>query len=228
MSKSTFRRHRERMRAEAAGQTPAATRDAQDQQRLMAAGLWQMRRDLKNIKSRERKIAYKRDKALPQLADYIDGVIAADQGGQDNILATAMVWRFDIGDLSGALKLAAYAMKHGLEAPDQYKRDLVTIVADETADRALEQLAADEPPEGEALDALLSNLQTAGELTTDHDLHDQVMAKLFKAVGYAQRAAGHNEPAVDQLKKALSLNDRIGVKKDIERLEAQIKKSNAD
>ena len=45
----------------------------------------------------------------------------------------------------------------------------------------------------------------------------------LKAQGYAQRDAGYTTAALENLQRALSLNDRAGVKKDIEKLERELK-----
>jgi len=225
---SLGKRIRQRKRAAAANDSPAARQRADDQHQLMLAGLWQMRRDLKSIKSVQRKIDYKREHALPQLEAYIAGALEAATGAEDPVLMTAMVWRFDVGDLAGGLAIARYALAHGLAAPDQYKRDVVTIVADEVADRALEQLTGEAPPTGAALAELQRNIDQAHELTDAHDLHDQVRAKLHKAGGYAARAGGELRAAHTQLTQALAYNERAGVKKDIERLESQLKKQTTE
>jgi len=67
--------------------------------------------------------------------------------------------------------------------------------------------------------------EQAERLTGDADMHDQIRAKLAKAAGYALRAAGRYEDALAKLKRALELDERIGVKKDIEQLEREIKKA---
>jgi hypothetical protein len=52
-----------------------------------------------------------------------------------------------------------------------------------------------------------------------------VKAKLFKAYGYLLRDKGNDEQALSALNRALDLNERVGVKKDIERLERNLKDS---
>ncbi|MCB4346246.1 hypothetical protein LA345_20305 [Burkholderia vietnamiensis] len=62
-----------------------------------------------------------------------------------------------------------------------------------------------------------ASLELVDELTAEADMHDQVRAKLCKALGYAVQEADPPR-ALDYLRRALSLNDRVGVKKDIDRL----------
>ena len=72
--------------------------------------------------------------------------------------------------------------------------------------------------DGASFDA--TRLERVDELTRDADMHDQVRAKLYKALGYALQDAD-SPRALEYLRRALSLNDRVGVKKDIDRLTKQ-------
>ena len=203
---------------------PTATANAYE---LMLRRLAEHRRQLKMIQSIDRKVEAKRA-YLPDYTDWVAGVLAADRGGQDDVLVTVLVWLIDTGDLAAALPLADYAIRHGLTMPDHYQRGIACVVAEEFAEAALKQLQAGEVPDVEAL-------QRAKEITAEHDMPDEARAKLFKALGYALRAQcegdtagiglGQMEVAIDYLKQALQLHDKVGVKKDIERLEREIKKA---
>lgn len=190
---------------------PAATANAYE---LMLLQLAEHRRRLKQVQSIDRKIEAKRA-FLPHYGPWVDGVLEADRGGQDDVLVTVMVWRIDIGDLAGALPLVAYTLRHGLTMPDQYKRGIACVAAEEFAEAALKQITLKQAPDTSAL------LQVA-ELTAEHDMPDEVRAKLHKAIGYALRDT--NAPdALAHLLQALGLHEKVGVKKDIERLEREIK-----
>lgn len=244
---SLVRRHRERMAArlaataappampaqEAASGTPPAgapTRDPAAAQMHMRLAL-DLRR-LKEIKSVQAKVEAKRG-MLPEYAAWIEGWLAAvDETGaarEDEIVATMMVWKIDTGDYAGALELAEPMLAHNLPLPARYARDTATLVTEEIADAALAALGR-----GEAFD--LPVLQKTEALVADIDMHDEVKAKLFKAIGLeflrqADQDADPDEKAVlqanalDALVKARALNDRAGVKKDIERLERALAKS---
>ena len=194
---------------------------------LMLAQLAEHRRSLKQVQSIERKAELKR-KLLPAYDAWIDGVLAADAGVQDEVFMTVMVWRIDVGDVVGALPLAAYAIQHGLSMPDQYQRTTACLIAEEFASLAIKAAEAGTPVYPDAL------LQVA-DLVQDQDMPDEVRAKLYKAIGYAQLAHIEREPhqpdaadarraaALEYLKRALALHDKCGVKKDIERIERDIK-----
>lgn len=216
---SPARRHYQRhAAARQAGAVDAGKPQNGDQYELHAAALWEARRTLKGIQSLQGKIAKKRE-LVPEFESYVAGVLDAGNGAQDDVLMTLLVWRIDIGDLPGALAIAEYAMRHGLQTPDRYERGTPALVAEETAEQALRMLDADAPDAA----MLAGVLQRTAELIDGHDMHDQIRAKLHKALGYAHRANGELSPALDQLQQALALDARAGVKKDIERLERELK-----
>jgi hypothetical protein len=180
---------------------------------LVLAKLAADRRSLKGVQSVARKVELKR-KLLPEYADYVEGVLGAGRGAQDDVLVTIMVWRIDTGDFDGALAIASYALMHGLTPPDQFERSLASVVAEQFADAALSAFM-----DGGTFDA--AQLEQVDELTRSADMHDQVRAKLYKALGYAVQDSSPLH-ALDYLRRALSFNDRVGVKKDIDRLSKSI------
>ncbi|WP_207003867.1 phage terminase small subunit [Trinickia mobilis] len=193
----------------AAAATPGQTMAGATPYELMLAKLAADRRALKGVQSVARKVELKR-KLLPEYADYVAGVLNGGRGAQDDVLVTVMVWRIDAGDFDGALAIAAYALEHGLSLPDQFERSLASLVAEQFADAALSSFM-----DGGTFDA--ASLARVDTLTRDQDMHDQVRAKLYKALGYAVQEVDPPR-ALEYLRRALSLNDRVGVKKDIDRL----------
>ena len=187
---------------------------------LMLAQLIEHLRRLKQVQSIERKVELKR-KLLADYADWTAGVLAGGAGTQDDVLVTVMMWHIDVGDLDAALSIAQYAIKHGLTMPDQYRRSLPCAVAEEVAEVVLKRLAAGEPVDSEQVErgALFDVLQ----LTDGHDMPDEVRAKLYKAIGYSYQSADRLEAALSALQRAVELHGKVGVKKDIERLEREIK-----
>lgn len=214
---SPARRNRERKLAALQG----AANPQFDQMRANAYELQLMqlaehRRTLKGIQSIERKIDAKR----PMLAVYqpwIDGVLAADRGGQDDVLVTVMLWHLDTGDLEGALPMASYVIRHGLSTPDRYERTAATMIAEEVADTAIKQQEAGAGPSLPLLNRYLA-------LLADCDIFDQVRAKLHKAVGRACLSDGLKQQAAEHYRRAIELHDKVGIKKELEVLERELKK----
>jgi len=193
------------------------TRDATAYE-LMLLTLAEDRRRLKDVQSMERKAEVKRE-ILPEYQPWVEGVLQGRLGVQDDVLMTVMVWRIDAGDYSGALEIARYAIEHKLSMPDQYKRTTACLIAEEMADAALKAHDA-----GAVL--VVEPLQETAEITAGEDMPDEVRAKLFKAIGYAM--SGNKSmigTALDFMRRALGLHDKVGVKKDIEKLERELKNS---
>lgn len=193
------------------------------------------KRRLKAVKSIEKKIELK--KALvPNYAAWCAGAVQAGretgQAVQDDVLTTIMVWSIDIGDYTVALMLAEHVLRFDLSLPPQYDRDVHTLLVDEFADAALAAFRANaEFPAG-----LLDDVEI---LTSEADIHDQPRAKLFKARGLealrladnppeGQAVAGGRQAALTEarvrLTRALELHGQVGVVKDIERIDRELKK----
>lgn len=183
---------------------------------LQLMQLAEHRRTLKGIQSIERKIDVKRT-MLPVYKPWIDGVLAADRGGQDDVLVTIMLWTLDTGDLEGALPMASYVIRHGLATPDRYERTAATLIAEEVADTAIKLQEVGTGPSYGLLCAYLEQLKGS-------DMFDQVHAKLHKAVGRAALAEGFKQQAAEHYRRALELHDKVGIKKELEVLEREIRK----
>lgn len=218
MSHSPCRTHFLRASAAALG-IPDQPRNAAsaNQYELMLMKLAEDRRRLKAIQSIEQKIDVKRQ-LLPEYTPWIEGVLDTQSGQQDDVLMSVFVWAIDTSDFATALRIATYAIEHKLVMPDQYKRDVACVLAEEIADQSLKAIEAGQP-------AALYCIAAAIGLTDGQDMPDEVRAKLYKAHGYALRQANELELARASLTRALELHAKVGVKKDIERIDTLIKNS---
>jgi Phage small terminase subunit. len=171
-------------------------------------------RTLKQIRSKEHKAAKKRE-LLPFYLPWVAGVLANGKGAQDDIVMTVMLWRLDADDIAGALEIARYALAYGLTMPTG-RRPTPYLLAEEVALAAQRLRTAKQPVE---LESLLDTLA----LTEGADMPDIVRAKLHKITGYALRDAGRLPEALSHLQRAIQLETAIGVRKDIEQLERQLR-----
>lgn len=201
---------------------------------------YQLRTDiqaLKQIQSLVRKIELKRE-LIHTYDAWVDGVLAAGhapgQAPQDEVFATLMIWHIDVGLYQKAVQMAAHVLTHGLALPDRFDRTPACFIVEEIAEaavkaytRATEAEPADFPAEvlGE-LELLVECLPA--EVT---DMPDEVRAKLSRALGLALLAEAtdsdmriRQEAALKHYQRALDLDDRVGVKKDIERLNRDLRK----
>ena len=180
---------------------------------LMLMQLREHKGILKNIQSLETK-AEKKVEFLPEYIAYVDGVLEANTGVQDNVLMEVLVWRVDVGDLFGALQIAKYALAHNLTPPEQYNRTTATIIAEEVAEFINRT---------DKTDHLYPLASEAEELTREKDMPDQVRAKLHKAIGKCLIDSDKKQDALQHYQRALQLDKNSGVKKIIEKLERDIK-----
>lgn len=219
MASSPAKRHLQRVLAEhaavaAAGSSLMAGTTIYQQMQLQLAN---DRARLKQIQSGEGKAKLKAV-LLPEYSDYVDGVLAADQGGPDDVVATVMLWNIDAGDFDRGLDIAAYVLAHRIPMPDQFSRTTGCLVAEEVAVAALNaQKTGGEFDQGV--------LDRAVALTEGHDMPDQVRAKLLlaRARGLLQTdseqlplTAEAVDLAVTDLVRAIQLHDSCGGKKDLE------------
>lgn len=185
---------------------------------LMLLKLAEDRRRLKAIHSMEGKAEVKRQ-LLPDYAPWVDGVLSAGRGAQDEVLMTIMLWRIDAGDYSGALDIAEYALPYKLTMPDRYQRATAYTLTEEVADAAKRARDGKQPFD-------LDILQRTADQTASEDMPDQVRAKLHKEIGL-QLESINLPAALEHLARAKALNDKAGVVKDIERIEKAIKNAAA-
>lgn len=210
------------MRVEAARATanaaPGAVVDASTSRAhsLMRAKLDTDRRRLKQVQSVERKIAIKRE-ILGDYDAYVSGVLASGQGVQDDVMGYVLTWRIDVGDYTGALNVARYVLDHNLSLPDRFERTPATLVAEEPAVQALKAYDAGKPFD-------VGVLQTILALTASRDMPDQVRAKLHFAIG-RHLAAKAPQTALEHLRRAVELHDKVGAKKDMEQLERRLRQT---
>ena len=234
MSFSPALAHRQRVLASLAASATAApeggappmpsTGPAATEYQLLLAALGIDLNELRNLESVERKIAAKRT-MIDRYRPWVEGALAGDEAAQDEIVTTMLVWAIDVADWPFALAIAAHVLQHGLALPERYVRKPATLIAEEFAEAGLKN-----PP---LVD--LETLLRVAALLVGVDMHDQVCAKLEKAIGlaYAARAEAFDpeaesavaggkgaliEAALLHFNNALGLNKAVGVKKLIEGL----------
>ena len=176
-------------------------------------------RDLAKIQSFERKAAYKR-KALPLYETWVTETLKGNSGAQDDVLMYLMLWCFDAGVYEQGLDIAEYALKHNLTMPSGQSRTTGCAIAEEMGDRAKESHTAKNP-------IPLDILQRTMSLIEHEDMPDKVRGELHKWLGYSLRDNDLPQPALCELMRALELNERCGVKKDISNIEKFLSAKNS-
>lgn len=210
---------------DAASVAPAALMDGLNTYELMLAKLQQDQFRLKQVQSQKAKAKLKAV-LLPEYVPYVDGVLEAGKGGQDDVLMTVMIWRLDAGDYLGGLDIAEYVLEHGMVTPDRFNRTTGCLVAEEVATVALKaQKAGGSFPR--------DVLTRAAVLTDSSDMPDEARAKLKLALGRATLEGldennpgqpGEIQAGADLLKEAIELHSSCGGKKDLDSAERLLKK----
>ena len=189
---------------------------------------------LKEIRSIALKIAAKRE-MLPEYTSWIEGLIAgaleAGAGVSGDVLPTVMVWNIDVGDYAAAMPLIEHVLAHKVPMPQRYARDAATLVVEEIAEAAIKAQAANQPFD-------LAILEQIEALTAHDDMHDEVRAKLLKAIGFeldrtAQAATDADvisllTRSLTAMKAAQALHDRVGVKTTIKAVEKRLAAAKPD
>ena len=207
-----FRAHTRFIQAQEAARSGGSGRSTKGYD-LMLLQLNEDRRRLKGIQSNVRKAEIKVE-VLPKYAAWSEGVLSADGAQQDDVLMYVMLWRVDAGDYAGALAIGRHALKHGWAMP-LGSRTTATVLAEEIADAAKAAMLAKTPFDP----ALL--LETL-EVVDAQDMPDQSRARLHKSIGWVLMESSPAS-ALNHLKRALQLDEKCGVKKDIEQLERKIR-----
>lgn len=222
---SLARRHKEKVLSQRAATDAAAAGEetlvGRTEYELMLAQLSADQNALRAVQSLEARAVMKAD-MLSKYNGYVDGILAADQSVQDDVVMIQLVWRVDAGAYDAAFDIAAHALKHELVLPERFKRDLPTFVAEEFSEAAIKtdgDKDANAPGTGLLLDLL--------DMLAERDMPDEVRAKLHKAIGFrleASENAKEKEAAVAHYERALELNEKSGVKKRMEKLAREMGK----
>ena len=202
--------------------------------RQLLASLHEDLRVLHTIQSKEAKAVKKADLITTYLP-WIEGALAIEEDAaapQDEIVITMMIWAVDIRDWDLAERLAAHVLAHNLQMPERFHRGAAGYVVSEAAKAAL-----DTP--GSVPHDVLERIEPLSE--PPHDMTDEIRARLQRVLGESfARLADAFDPTVESataggkpaliekalscLKRALELDDKVGVKKPIEQLEREAKK----
>lgn len=215
--------------AETAPAPAAETHSGTPQERATAQINLRLQHDLRrlrDIQSIEKKIEAKRE-MLPHYAAWVDGLVAAGTGLEEDVLPTVMIWRIDTGDFAGAMVLVEHVLAHNVPLPARYERSAPALIVEEIATAALKAQQA-----GESFP--VQTLARVDALTAQADMHDEIRAKLKKAIGVEQMRTAEDEAAeplaraaaaalaLETLRRAQQLNERVGVKDRIKRLEKML------
>ena len=174
---------------------------------------------LKNIKSLYKKTEVKREQLLPEYVDYIDGVLEAKAGQQDDVLLYNMVWLIDAEDYPRAFEIADYAIEHEMKMPERFKKDIPDLLVEYICNILLKK--------PDQLSEHIGALKRLENLAAEHDMHDAISVKLNKALGLALKEIDP-EQAITCLEKVYEMDKRSGVANIIKSLKKKVDANNAE
>lgn len=155
---------------------------------------------------------------IPKHLPYVDGVITSDAKLEsDDVVTTIMLWCLDVGEYTEGLRIAEYALNQNLKMPDAFSRSTAAIVAEEIGNAARQKFKA-----GEDFD--LAVLEKANNLTASFDIHDEIRAKIYLALGRRYMQIENFTSAVEFLTLAIKRNENCGGKTDLTKAEKLLKK----
>jgi tetratricopeptide (TPR) repeat protein len=206
---SLARKHKQKTIATAAAIAVAVTSDSMEGANPYELMLAQLGRDKNQLSKIDSHVTRNEKKLelLPTYAAYVDGILVSDAGVQDDVLVTIMLWHIDCLNFDVALDIAEYAIKHKLQMPADFKRNLVTTVTEQIAEEAMAHADFDALPA----------LQRLEDATAEQDMLDEVRAKLCRALGERLEETDPKK-ALAQFEKALALNKDSGVKTKVKSL----------
>ncbi|BAH15162.1 terminase [Serratia phage KSP20] len=216
-------RHFQRVMAERHGKTEEFTEAARTAHEQILHRLRMDQSALKRVQSDQAKAEMKKQ-LLPHYEGWIEGTLDGNSGRQDEVIVTLMIWAIDAGDYPLAVRIGRYVIEHNLAMPDQFRRTAATALVEELCDPILVQVKADESTD---LTAHLQVLDELAQIVDGKDMPDVVLAKLFKARGFALCGGDDaaQAKALELLRQALKLDANAGVRKAIESLARQVKKA---
>jgi hypothetical protein len=176
---------------------------------------------LRSIQSQEKRAEAKKE-LIPKHMPYVEGVIKSGAKVEhDEVITTIMLWCFDCGLFDQGLSLAEYALQNELKMPDSFSRSTATVIVEEIGNAARVAHKAGE-------DFNLGTLEKAFELTSEHDMPDEVRAKLYVGLGRSSLKKESYRPAVSYFETALKLHENCGCKQELQKAEKLLAEQNVD
>lgn len=176
---------------------------------------------LRSIQSQEKRTEAKKE-LIPKHMPYVEGVIKSGaKVEQDEVITTIMLWCFDCGMFDQGLSLAEYALQNELKMPDSFSRSTATVIVEEIGNAARVAHKAGE-------DFNLETLEKAFELTAEHDMPDEVRAKLFVGLGRSSLKNESYRAAISYFETALKLHENCGCKQELQKAEKLLAEQNVD
>ncbi|WP_296059584.1 phage terminase small subunit [uncultured Amphritea sp.] len=188
----------------------------QSRHALMVSALANALAELSSHNSVEVRAQIKRDRLIPDFAEYLQDYRAAGQSFPNEPLIYFVIWQFDIGDVEQALEWGFFALEQGQSMPERFKRDLATYIADETIGWAEQQFKA-----GNSIEPYFG--QVLAKVEDEWKLFEKITANYFKLAGLSlltgEPTEEQQKAALEYFRKAHEKYSKVGVKTRMNELE---------
>jgi tetratricopeptide (TPR) repeat protein len=173
--------------------------------------------DMLNVEDIEERKAYKAE-TIKKLEAFVNGYVDSAAKYPNIVAVWVMVWLFDLGDIARAVPLALHLATQIIHnMPTRFNSSIYQFICDYVYDWAVKQLEANKSA-GPYLEQVIQAIESE-----KWQLSDIVHGKMYAIHGKHLEALGEDEGALSAFEKAMTLNERAGVKKKIERLKAKLK-----
>lgn len=211
-----------RMREVIVARQRAATSETQSDNPVVAELETALKNDIASLKTMEsiHHRAYAKREKFAKYRHYVSGIIQQERAINDPITRMMLVWASDAFLIEEFIKIATYMIKFDLSLPEGFKTSLSSFIADSA--RAMlttesEQFKAINATDAERLNALIESIEDP-----ERQPNDEAYAKFLKELGRKVEALG-SQSALSRAKayyeKAQTLNENVGVKNDLKRVE---------
>tara|TARA_R110000764_G_scaffold25543_2_gene61148 strand:+ start:1541 stop:2539 length:999 start_codon:yes stop_codon:yes gene_type:complete len=173
--------------------------------------------DMLNVEDIEERKVYKAE-TIKKLEAFVNGYVESAAKYPNIVAVWVMVWLFDLGDIARAVPLALHLATQKIHnMPTRFNSSIYQFICDYVYDWAVKQLEANKSA-GPYLEQVIQAIESE-----KWQLSDIVHGKMYAIHGKHLEALGEDEGALSAFEKAMTLNERAGVKKKIERLKAKLK-----
>ncbi|MBJ7536958.1 phage terminase small subunit [Marinomonas transparens] len=181
---------------------------------ILAASIDEMR-DVEEIEDRK---AYKAE-AIKKLEAFVNGYVKSGAKYPNIVAVWVMVWLFDLDDIAKAVPLALHLASQKIhKMPTRFNSSIYQFIGDDVYDWANARLKANKSA-GPYLDDVMKAIESE-----KWQLSDIVHGKMYAMHGKHLDALAEDVPALEAYEKAMQLNPRAGVKKNIVRLKNKLGK----
>jgi tetratricopeptide (TPR) repeat protein len=175
--------------------------------------------EMKKLEDLEDRASYKAE-AIKRVEDFVIGYVQSAAKYPNIVAVWMMIFLFDLGDIAKAVPLALHLAKQKTHRmPTRFNSSIYQFIGDYVYDWAAKQLEANKSA-GPYLEQVINAIES-----DKWQLSDIVHGKMYAMYGKHLEVLGEDEAALNAFERAMTLNERAGVKKKIERLTARLAKT---